>query len=59
MGNWYSTDTEIKMGKMYATEIEKSTRFITDPVVTEYVNRDRAEYRQELRLQGSVHDQGD
>jgi len=39
MGNWYSTDTEIKMGKMYAMEIEKSTKFITDPVVTEYVNR--------------------
>jgi hypothetical protein len=39
MGNWYSTDSEIKMGKQYADEIEKSTRFITDPVVTEYVNR--------------------
>ncbi len=39
LGNWYSTDTEIKMGKMYATEIEKSTRFITDPTITEYVNR--------------------
>jgi beta-barrel assembly-enhancing protease len=39
MGNWYSTDTEIKMGKSYASEIEKSTKFITDPVVTEYVNR--------------------
>jgi beta-barrel assembly-enhancing protease len=39
MGNWYSTDSEIKMGKMYASEIEKSTKFITDPVVTEYVNR--------------------
>jgi len=39
MGNWYSVDTEIKMGKMYATEIEKSTKFITDPVVVEYVNR--------------------
>lgn len=39
LGNWYSTDSEIKMGKEYATEIEKSTRFITDPVVTEYVNR--------------------
>jgi predicted Zn-dependent protease len=39
MGNWYSTDTEIKMGKGYASEIERSTRFITDPVVTEYVNR--------------------
>jgi hypothetical protein len=39
LGNWYSTDSEIKMGKQYADEIEKSTRFITDPVVTEYVNR--------------------
>jgi hypothetical protein len=39
MGNWYSVDTEIKMGKMYSMEIEKSTKFITDPVVVEYVNR--------------------
>jgi hypothetical protein len=39
VGNWYSTDSEIKMGKQYAMEIEKSTKFITDPVVTEYVNR--------------------
>jgi predicted Zn-dependent protease len=39
MGNWYSTDSEIKMGRQYAAEIEKSTKFITDPVVTEYVNR--------------------
>ena len=39
MGNWYSTESEIKMGKQYADEIEKSTRFITDPVVTEYINR--------------------
>ncbi|HEX4038228.1 MAG TPA: M48 family metallopeptidase [Acidobacteriaceae bacterium] len=39
MGNWYSTESEIKMGKQYADEIEKSTKFITDPVVTEYVNR--------------------
>jgi hypothetical protein len=39
IGNWYSTDTEIKMGKMYSMEIEKSTKFINDPVVTEYVNR--------------------
>jgi predicted Zn-dependent protease len=35
----YSTGSEIKMGKVYADQIEKSTRFITDPVVTEYVNR--------------------
>ena len=39
LGNWYSTDGEIKMGKGYADEIEKSTKFITDPVIDEYVNR--------------------
>jgi len=39
VGNWYSTDSEIRMGRQYAAEIEKSTRFITDPVVTEYINR--------------------
>jgi len=39
MGNWYSTESEIKMGKQYADEIEKSTKFINDPVVVEYVNR--------------------
>ncbi len=39
VGNWYSVDTEIKMGKSFASEIEKSTKFITDPVVLEYVNR--------------------
>jgi len=39
IGNWYSTESEIKMGKQYAMMIEKSTKFITDPVVTEYINR--------------------
>ncbi len=39
LGNWYSTDTEIKMGKSYADEVEKSSKFITDPLITEYVNR--------------------
>ena len=39
LGNWYSTNTEIGMGKQYSVELEKSTKFITDPVVTEYVNR--------------------
>jgi hypothetical protein len=39
LGNWYSTDTEIKLGKTYADEIEKSSKFITDPVIEEYVNR--------------------
>jgi predicted Zn-dependent protease len=37
--NWYSTNYEINMGRQYAMQIEKSTKFITDPVVIEYVNR--------------------
>jgi beta-barrel assembly-enhancing protease len=39
MGNWYSTETEIRMGKGYAMQLEKSVKFINDPTVTEYVNR--------------------
>ena len=39
VGNWYSTDYEIKMGRAYAAEVEKSTKLITDPEITEYVNR--------------------
>jgi beta-barrel assembly-enhancing protease len=39
LGNWYSTDTEIGMGKAYATQLAKSAKFVNDPVVNEYVNR--------------------
>jgi hypothetical protein len=39
LGNWYSIESEIKMGKQYADQVDKSARFITDPVVDEYVNR--------------------
>ena len=39
MGNWYSTNWEISVGKQYSMEIEKSAHLVTDPVVVEYVNR--------------------
>ncbi|HEY5174412.1 MAG TPA: M48 family metallopeptidase [Terriglobales bacterium] len=39
LGDWYSIDTDIKMGKGYAMMIESSARMIQDPVVVEYVNR--------------------
>jgi len=39
LGNWYSTESEMKEGKGISMEIEKSVKFINDPVVTEYVNR--------------------
>jgi hypothetical protein len=39
MGNWYSLETEIRMGKQYAMQVESSVKLVQDPVVTEYVNR--------------------
>ena len=39
LGNWYSTETEIGMGKQYSMQLQKSVRFVDDPVVVEYVNR--------------------
>jgi hypothetical protein len=39
LGNWYSTNWEIGVGHQYSDEVIKSSHLITDPVVTEYVNR--------------------
>jgi hypothetical protein len=39
LGNWYSTNWEISVGKQYSMEIEKSAHLVTDPVIVEYVNR--------------------
>ena len=39
LGDWYSIDTDIKMGKQYAMMVESSARMIQDPVIVEYVNR--------------------
>jgi beta-barrel assembly-enhancing protease len=39
IGDWYSYDYEIRMGKQYAMMVEQSARMVKDPVVTEYVNR--------------------
>lgn len=39
IGNWYSLETQIAMGRSYAQQVESSSKLITDPVITEYVNR--------------------
>jgi len=39
LGNWYSIESDIKMGKQYSMMVDSSSKFVTDPVVTEYVNR--------------------
>src|SRR6202163_3603911 len=37
--NLYSLEREISLGKSLAQEVERSSKLIDDPVVTEYVNR--------------------
>jgi predicted Zn-dependent protease len=37
--NFYSLEREMALGKALAQEVEKSSKLIDDPVVTEYVNR--------------------
>src|SRR5438128_752660 len=39
MGNWNSLESEIRMGKQYAQQVEASAKLIQDPVINEYVNR--------------------
>ncbi len=39
LGDWYSLETEIKMGKQYSMQVENSVKMVQDPVVNEYVNR--------------------
>jgi predicted Zn-dependent protease len=37
--DWYSIESEIRMGKEYATQLEASLKMVTDPAINEYVNR--------------------
>jgi beta-barrel assembly-enhancing protease len=39
VGNWYSIEKQVAMGRSYAQQIESQIKLINDPVVTEYVNR--------------------
>src|SRR6266480_270531 len=37
--NFYSLEKEIGLGKQLAQEVERSSKLIDDPIITEYVNR--------------------
>jgi len=39
LGNWYSLDKQVAMGRQYSQMVEKSAKMVNDPVVTEYINR--------------------
>jgi hypothetical protein len=39
LGNWYSLESQVRMGKSFAMQVEQSAKVINDPVISEYVNR--------------------
>ena len=39
LGNWYTLDSQVAMGKQFAQQVEQSSKLITDPVISEYINR--------------------
>jgi predicted Zn-dependent protease len=39
LGNWYTLEKQVAMGKQLVREVELTNRLVLDPVVTEYVNR--------------------
>ena len=39
LGNWYSLESQVRLGKAYAMQVEQSAKVINDPVVSEYINR--------------------
>jgi beta-barrel assembly-enhancing protease len=39
VGNWYSLDKQVAMGRAYSQQVEHGAKLVTDPLVTEYVNR--------------------
>jgi beta-barrel assembly-enhancing protease len=39
VGNWYSIEKQVQMGKQFAAQVESSVKLINDSTVTEYVNR--------------------
>jgi beta-barrel assembly-enhancing protease len=39
LGDWYSIEKEVRMGKEFAQQVEASVKLVNDPVVNEYVNR--------------------
>jgi beta-barrel assembly-enhancing protease len=39
LANWYSLEKQIAMGRSYAQQMESTSKMVTDPVITEYVNR--------------------
>src|SRR5579859_526671 len=38
-GNWYSLEGQIAMGKQISMQVESQSKVISDPIISEYINR--------------------
>ncbi len=39
LGNWYSIEKQVAIGKSFADQVARTAKLVQDPVVNEYVNR--------------------
>jgi predicted Zn-dependent protease len=39
LGNWYSLESQVRLGKAFSMQVEQSAKVINDPVISEYINR--------------------
>ena len=39
LGNWYSFEKQIAIGKTYGQQVESTSKLVSDPIITEYINR--------------------
>jgi predicted Zn-dependent protease len=39
VGNWFSLEKQIQMGKAFAQDVEARSKLVADPLITEYINR--------------------
>ena len=39
IGNWYSLEKQVAMGRQVSQQVEHSAKLVQDPTITEYVNR--------------------
>ena len=58
VGNWYSLDKQVAMGRAYSQQVEHSAKLVTDPLVDRVRQPRGPEPGAELRCEGAVHHQG-
>ncbi len=56
--DFYSLDREVALGRQLSQELEQQARLVTDPVITEFINRIGQNLGTQFRCARAVHHQG-